>query len=318
MSSASAQPDETSKGMPPPAWLEVRVLCPAGWEELVAEVLSVPPCTAVVFGQAEGDTPAPPAHTWIRTFIGAGDDAPELRERLLSTLGRLAERTSEPELALLSLEFRALPPVDYANSWKLSWKPFRIGRLCVVPPWRETKLRAHDIRLLLEPGGAFGSGRHATTRMCLRSLQERLRGGELVLDAGSGSGILAVAACLLGARAAIGFDDDRHAQPAAEKLACDNGVASRARFITTGFELLVTEPGPYDVIMANIYADVLAAQALHMSHHLAPGGWFAFSGCSRERLSSVCAAVEQAGLAIAEIQARGRWRTILGGPRVTR
>lgn len=161
----------------------------------------------------------------------------------------------------------------------------------------------------LEPGGAFGSGRHATTRMCLRAIEERVRPGAHMLDAGSGSGILAVAAVLFGARAAQGFDIDPNARPYAEALARENGVASSCLFTTGGFENI---DGPYDAVVSNIYADVIQANARAFFDALAPGGWFAFSGCTEQHADATRTAIERVGLAIEQTRSRGRWRTFIG------
>ncbi len=296
----------------PLSWTEVRVLCPRGWQELVADALAAPPCTAVAFDAAHAAPPAPGGCVWISSWLLAADDSERTRGDLRERLQTLVRASGARELEHLSLEFVPLAPEDYASSWRKSWKPFRVRRLCVVPRWLEPRLRPGDVGLLLEPGGAFGSGRHATTRACLRLLGERIRGGGRVLDAGSGSGILSVAACLLGARSAVGFDVDPHALPHAEDLAARNAVTDLCRFETADFALLAREPGPYDVVLANLYADVVAAHAPDLAGSLAPTSWFAFSGCPRDRIGMVVAEMERAGLDIREVRARGRWRTIVG------
>jgi len=158
----------------PLGWIEVRALAPIGWQELVADALTIGPCTSVAFGRPSlaSDEP-PPGFELVRTFIPSHADSPSLRAELSRTVASLAERADAPELADIALEFRALPPEDYATSWKKGWKAFRVGRLCVVAPWSAAHPRSGDVVMRLEPGGAFGSGRHATTRTCLRVIQER-------------------------------------------------------------------------------------------------------------------------------------------------
>jgi ribosomal protein L11 methyltransferase len=295
-----------------PAWTEIRVLCPQGWHEVVAEALAVPPCTSVAFGTT-GDAPAPPAgFEWVTTFLAASDDSPAARASVRARLDALARASEASELSDLAIGFASLSAEDYASSWRAFWKPFRIGRLCVVPSWTKPVLRPTDVPLRLEPGGAFGSGRHATTRACIALLCARIRGGERVLDAGSGSGILSVAACLLGAASSLGFDVDRHARPHAEHLAAENAVASRCRFLTADFEVLAREPGPYDVVLANLYSDLVQAHARRLARILSPTGWFAFSGCPREHLDATLAALGRTSLAVDGVISRGRWRTIYG------
>jgi ribosomal protein L11 methyltransferase len=218
-------------------WVEVRVLVPEGWQELVAESLALGPCTSVAFGRPSlASDPVPAGFECVRTFVNVREDSPQLRRAIADALQQLANDTQAEELQAIQAEFRPLPREDYARSWMKVWKPFRVGRLAVTSPWSVSRTRVDDVCMELEPGAAFGSGRHATTRTCLRVLQERLLPGQRVLDAGSGSGILAVASVLFGAREAIGFDIDPNAEPYATKLATTNAVANRARFLTAGFE----------------------------------------------------------------------------------
>lgn len=294
----------------PLAWIEVRVLAPIEWHELVAEALTIGPCTSVAFGRPSLATDEPAeGFDFVRTFIPSHADSAALRAELETSIAGLSARTGAIELAGLALEFRALPPEDYATSWKKSWKPFRVGRLCVIAPWSESRPRPSDLVMWLEPGGAFGSGRHATTRMCLRAIEERMRPGSRMLDAGSGSGILTVAGVLFGARTAHGFDIDDNARPYAEALAEANGVEKRCRFTTGGFGEI---DGSYDAIVSNIYADVIQAhiQALHDA--LVPGGWFAFSGCTRQHAEATRTVIGSSGLELEDVRVRGRWHTFLG------
>ena len=293
-----------------PRWIEVRVLAPIGWHELVADALTIGPCTSVAFGRPSLATTEPAeGFDFVRTFIPSHADSDALRRELVHNIERLAERSGADELASLRVEFRELPPEDYATSWKKSWKPFRVGRLCVIAPWSEARPRKDDVVMRLEPGGAFGSGRHATTRMCLRAIQERVSRGSRVLDAGSGSGILAVAAVLFGARSADGFDVDPNARPYAEVLARENSVASECHFTTGGFESIERT---YDAVVSNIYADVIQANARAMREALAHDGWFAFSGCTSAHADATRRAVENAGLTIETTRVRGRWHTFIG------
>ena len=295
-----------------PHWIEVRVLAPMGWCELVAETLAIGPCTSVVFGRPSlGTDAAPKGFDFVRTFVPARDDSPELRDRIVDALARLAESTGAGELRGMVPQFKPLPFEDYATSWQKSWKAFRIRDLCVVAPWSDVRLREGDRVMRLEPGGAFGSGRHPTTRACLRLVLERIRGGERVLDAGSGSGILAVAAAMRGAREVLGYDLDPAAAPHATELAEQNGVADHCRFVTAGFEAL-EGAGLFDVVLANIYADVIQAHAADLRAVLAPGGWFVFSGCPVNRVADTRTSIERAGLVIEEVRVRGRWHTFVG------
>jgi ribosomal protein L11 methyltransferase len=295
------------------AWTEVLVAAPVEWLELVAEALAIGPCTSVAFGPPSlGSDPAPSGCDFVRTYIAEADDTQQLRERIELDLARLSRASGVAELASLRVRFRRLPPEDFATSWRKSWKPLRVGSLAIVPlDWGGT-LRAGDRRLLLEPGGAFGTGRHPTTRGCLRAIQAHVRPGERVLDAGCGSGILAVASVLCGAASALGFDNDTTVLPYANELALQNGVASACEFRAGAFEVLTERDRDFDGCLANIYADLIQAHARDLSERLRPGGWFAFSGCVSSKREATLAALAQAKLELRELSTRGRWDTFVG------
>ena len=294
-------------------WTEVGAVVACGWQELVAAAIGEPPATGVVIGATSIAQAAPPeGFELVRAYVRTSDDTPELRTSLRERLATLARTSGVEELEGLELAFRPLPHEDWAESWKKIWRPFRCGRIAVVPPWWEGELRTDDLRLTLEPGSAFGSGRHATTRTVLRLMQARMRGGERVLDAGCGSGILSAAALVLGAEQAIGFDIDPSSKPEAEDLVRANEVHTRARFEVRDFGLLRELEGSFDVILANIYSDVLQAGAGRLAARLEPGGWLAFSGCPPRHADATRAAITAAGLDIDQEAVRGRWFTFAG------
>lgn len=296
-----------------PDWTEIAVPTPLAWHELVAGKLAEGPCTTAVFGPASlASEELPPGVDWVRCYLDEESDTEATRAWITETLDGLRSAVGEDEIGTLQPRFRKLPAEDWANSWKKTWKPFRVGHLCVVTPEWSKPLRATDRRLDLEPGGAFGTGRHCTTRRCLQTIQERLAPGERVLDAGCGSGILSVAAALLGAGSVVGFDIDRVAARASLELAERNGVAAKCDFRTGGFEVLRPEDGPFDALTANLYSDLLQAHAGDLAANLRPGGWFAFSGCPRHHAAETRAAIEAAGLTVEREERRGRWVSYIG------
>ncbi len=297
----------------PLVWIEVRVLVPNGWQELVAQTLMFGPCTSAAFGRPNlAVEEAPPGFDYVRIFISKNEDTRALRDELKGKLDEMARLTEEPELQGMQLRFNELPAEDYATSWKMSWKPFRVGPICLLPPWDEREVAAHEKRLTIQPGGSFGSGRHATTRTCVRVLTQRIKGGERVLDAGTGSGILSVVSALLGAERCLGFDIDPYSAEAAGDLARDNHVEPQCTFRVGGFETLQESETGFDVVLGNIYSDIIQLHAKDLAKRLAPDGWFAFSGCPHQHLEPTLAAINAAGLVVDEPRRRGRWHTFVG------
>lgn len=293
--------------MAPETWTEVRVDVPLGWQELACDLLRIEDELTARIGVDDGDEDEiAPEHERVRVFLPARLDNADRR----SAIRRALAQSGIDELTGLEPRFLTGEGRDWNAVWKASWKPFRIGRICVVPPWDERALRPSDLRLELVPGGVFGTGRHATTRHCLRFLQERVAPGERIIDAGCGSGILGVAAGLLGASEVIGFDLDPGGAPAANELARANGVGERCLFERS--DLADRDDRGFAGLVANIYADVLIARMEKLAAALEPGAWFILSGIENRHYQGVLAAIGPVGLALEEERSSGRWHTLAG------
>lgn len=310
-SSESPQPPAPDPGG---GWTEIRVDAPNGWHELVGEALALGPCTTVVLGTTSIHARQPAEHEdAVRTFVAASEDTPELRSEIEGRLRALSDLIADPELGTLIPRYHPLPPEDYATSWRKDWKPYRVGHLVLLPPWcKDAPPRPTDRRLTIAPGGSFGSGRHATTRTCLRMISQRIQGGERVLDAGTGSGVLSVASALMGAESTLGFDIDPCSAEGGTELAAINGVQAACTFRTGDFGVLKESDAGFDVVFANIYADVLQAEMPNLASRLAPDGWFAFSGCRYDHRDPTVEAMGAAGLVIDVERQCGRWITFVG------
>lgn len=196
-------------------------------------------------------------------------------------------------------EWAELADTDWLEAWRRDLKPVRAGPFVVLAPWHHWE--GPERRILLEPGMAFGTGHHETTRMALEALAEWVRPGMGVLDLGTGSGILAIAAQVLGARA-VGIDNDPAVIPQARENAAANGVSPEF-YVGT----LEDAQGPFDLIVANLYAELHARLAPDYPRYLAPGGLMLMTGILSEREGLVDGAMRSAGFAPLHRRQEGEW-----------
>jgi ribosomal protein L11 methyltransferase len=174
---------------------------------------------------------------------------------------------------------------DWRDKWREYFKPLRVGaRLVVRPSWEEVKPRDGEIVITIDPGRAFGSGIHETTKLVLREIDRRVRGGERVLDVGAGSGILSVAAALLGASEVRAVDNDPDTVSVVGENAKVNGVSAKIVADATPIDRV---DGSWDLVLANIEARVLIELAAPICARVAPGGTLVLSGVLRPQLSEV-------------------------------
>ena len=203
------------------------------------------------------------------------------------------------------LRVRPVDDRDWTEAWKAGYEPQRIGRLVIVPSWLEPPDGTDAVVLRLDPGMAFGTGLHPTTRACLALLQEVEPMPARVLDVGSGSGILGIAALALGAETVDARDTDADAVAATAANAQANGFADRLS-VRQG-TLDDAPPAPYALVLANLVAVVLIELAPRLAARLAPGGTLLASGIIDLRAAEVEAALAAAGLRCAERRIDGEW-----------
>jgi ribosomal protein L11 methyltransferase len=196
--------------------------------------------------------------------------------------------------AALGGKIEEIADQDWGESWKKGLGPLSIGRVFVRPSWVEARPPAGAAEVILDPGMAFGTGTHPTTALCLAALSDLLdeRPGATVLDVGTGSGLLAIAARKLGAREVRGNDNDPVAVEVARENAARNGAEVRL-----GVEPLEEIDGRYDLVVANILANTLVELAPQLALHLAPGGVAIVSGILVPQEGEVRAAYVREGLA---------------------
>ncbi len=297
------------------AWLELSVEADIEAVEAVSEILgrvatggtSVEPAFELVDeGLGARIDPARPAT--VRGYVPARDaSAAEAAAALTAeALGHLQAF----ELRTIGeLQTRIVHEADWAEAWKAYFPVLRVGRRLVIrPTWRRHRREPDDVVLALDPGMAFGTGLHPTTRLCLAALEGLADAGRVdgarVLDVGCGSGILAIAAVKLGAAGALGVDTDPIAIEStlanARRNRLGRRVEARVRSLPSG------EP-PFDVVLANLIAGVLVPLASALRDELRPGGTLLASGIFIDREAEVQAAFEVAGLVIGERRVEGEW-----------
>lgn len=243
-------------------------------------------------------------------------DAPESKAVLTDVrqaIARLKTLPAGENAGSLSVVVNRVDDADWENGWKQYYRPLLAGKkLYVTPCWIEDPAPEGRVPLRLDPGVAFGTGEHHTTRMCLELLEDAVHPGDEVLDLGCGSGILSVAAILLGAKRAVAVDIDPVAEHVALENAALNGVTNaqydvRIGDILTNEALKSATRKPYDLVVANIVAGVIIALAPFARACCKRGAPFIVSGIIGERETEVRRAVEAQGFALEETLVREDW-----------
>ena len=299
-------------------WLEITVDCDPENAEAVADVLAryAPGGVAIqqnaldLAGEEwQPDGPLEPVVS-VRAYLAFEPGLDEKRRQVEEALWHLRQIASIPEP-----QFRTVVEEEWANAWKEHFHVTRIGqRLVVKPSWREApQLQADDIVLELDPGMAFGTGLHPTTQMCLLALEKYVWGGERVLDLGTGSGILAIAAVKLGAAACLATDIDPVAVEAARANVAANGVQDMVQVEQGSLAQLSTLHSPlstakFDLALVNILASIiveLCGQGL--GEVIKPGGLAVFAGLIDIQEAEVCEALKRVGLVVIERTQEKDW-----------
>lgn len=221
------------------------------------------------------------------------------------------------DLGSLQIIVRTTENEDWENNWRAYYKPMEIGtRLLVRPSWEEADANGRIV-LSLDPGMAFGTGSHQTTRMCLQYLEENVKTGDKLIDLGCGSGILAIAGLLLGADDALAVDIDEIAEKIVYENAALNGIGRDRLLVRIGDALTdgafadgLCEKR-YDVVVMNIVADVVIAMSSLVPKLIKPDGVFIMSGIIADRLEDVKAGIAKNGFEVLSTRAEGDWRAIL-------
>ena len=297
------------------AWLELSIEADLEAVETISEILG---------RVATGGTTVEPAYDLVDEGLGARVDPtrPAVVRGYVPARDASAAQAAAAEVAeaLGHLQAFGLRPIgdlrtrvvheeDWATAWKAYFPVLRVGRRIVIrPTWRRHRREADDVVIAMDPGMAFGTGLHPTTRLCLAALEPLADDGRLtgarVLDVGCGSGILAIAALRLGAATALGVDTDPIAIESTDANARRNGLARRIR---SRVGSLPSGAPPFDVVLANLIAGVLVPLAPLLHDELKAGGTLLASGIFIDREAEVRTAFQVAGLAVTRRLVEGDW-----------
>jgi ribosomal protein L11 methyltransferase len=296
-------------------WLEASVQADGEAAEAVSEVFNRYGRGGAVLSTDFGDdgrrlSPGSTAVVTVKTYLPLDEEGRKNRQRIEEALWHLSQI-----YPLLPPVFRELTEDDWANAWKKHYHVLRVGqRIVIKPPWQGYKRRSNEIVIELDPGMAFGTGLHPTTRMCLQALEEHLEPGDKVLDLGTGSGILAIAAAKLGAGSVLALDNDPLAVKAARANAQSNGAQT---IVSVELGSLDKATDKFDLLLVNILARViieLADQGL--VNRVRPNGLMIVAGIIEEQEAEVTAALRERGLEIVERRQEKDWVTLVGGWKV--
>ena len=244
-------------------------------------------------------------HAWFEPDASFADKLQALRLRMTELASSAAM-----DMGTLDIGTANVHDEDWSEVWKKFYKPFRAGHhLVVKPTWELYDAQPGDKVIEIDPGMAFGSGTHETTGMCMELLEDALHGGERVIDVGTGSGILAIGAALLGAKEVTDIDID----PMAVKVARENIEHNGLQDKVTALEgnLLDHLDVTCELCVANIIADVICMFAAPLNDHIVPGGLLICSGIIKEREQDVVDALTAADYTILDIRRKGEWVAML-------
>lgn len=302
-------------------WIEITVYYRAENKAVAEDLIANAFAEAGVQGVAMEPTDEEPVEGWAKEvlprpvledrvtgYVAENESVREVCRNLEAAVGRLASSHSiEPRFS-----YRQMDEEDWAESWKAFFWPEKIGdRVVVKPTWRDYTPGPEEIIIELDPGMAFGTGTHPTTRLCVGLLETFVRDGDSFLDVGTGSGILMVAAYKLGASKVRGIDIDPVAVAVSTENLVRNEVPDQARQVAAG-DLARDVHDRFDLVVANILSEVILSLLDQVPAVLKPGGIFICSGIIDENASSVLEKMIAMGFDLLAVHHMEGWTAIAG------
>ena len=305
-------------------WIEVRVITKSEALEPVSGIFYSLDCKGVaiedpedILGREQGPL------TWdfadinvlehkgkfavVKAYFAEEDNIEEILGYVNEKLVELKEMGID--LGEAKVEHEKMYEEDWANTWKQYYKPSKVGEKIVVKPiWEEYEQKEGELVVNLDPGMAFGTGTHETTRMCIKALEKYVKEESTVFDVGCGSGILAIAAAKLGAKLAVGVDLD----PVAVESSIENvGYNNLNNIEILHGNLVEVIDGKSDIVVANILAEIICILTDDVKRVMKDGGVFITSGIIHDRVDMVCEKLEATGFEVIEKNRDGEWNCIV-------
>lgn len=280
-------------------WVAITVCTTLEAEEAVNQIL---------FSEGAKGTVIDDGNKKVTAYFPVNDDIGPLIDRIRDRVHELREFGLD--IGKAEVTAKRVYDEDWANQWRESYEPIRITpNMVIKPSWKEFSEKNSDIVIQMDPGMAFGSGTHFTTKSCLVLLEKYVRKGFSVLDVGTGSGVLAIAAAKLGAEKVVALDVDTVAVEVAIENIHDNDVEDIVQVIHGSPTDI--EPGEFDIVVANIVAEVIIELFPCLYKHLKKGGLFIGAGIIPDRLRGVMDAIEKEDMALKETLTDGQWVSVV-------
>ncbi len=252
--------------------------------------------------------------TCITVYLPDNSQGVDMLASIRSMLAEMKSADSEGTYGRLEAELSSIREEDWANNWKQYFKPLKVGKKLVIKPsWEDYSDNGENRTILeIDPASSFGTGQHHTTRLCLELLEDCIKGGDKLLDLGCGSGILSIGALLLGADSAVAVDIEQNAAATAAENAEKNNIPQDKYTVYFGNilddkALADKIDDDYDIITANIVADVLIAMKEYFLRYLKKGGFLIVSGIIEERMEEVLSALENTGFTRLDVNVKDGW-----------